>query len=154
MKRKIAVLFGGHSAEYDVSLQSASAVLENLSPEKYDLYPVGITKYGDWFHYTGRTGNIANGTWEQDKAHSRTVAVSQSRSVKGFGVCSGYSKTHAIRSCTSSFCFFAIAVRIGTADTSGRMPSSNAVRPCLTDCTAFSFPDMPKSARTAVFIKM
>lgn len=84
MKRKIAVLFGGHSAEYDVSLQSASAVLENLSPEKYDLYPVGITKYGDWFHYTGRTGNIVNGTWEQDKAHSRTVAVSQSRSVKGF----------------------------------------------------------------------
>lgn len=59
-------------------------MLENLSPEKYDLYPVGITKYGDWFHYTGRTENIENGTWEQDKAHLHTVAVSQNRSVKGF----------------------------------------------------------------------
>lgn len=84
MKLKIAVLFGGHSAEYDVSLQSASAVLENLSAEKYEVYPVGITKYGDWFHYAGRTESIADGTWEQDKSHLRTVAVSQNRSVKGF----------------------------------------------------------------------
>lgn len=84
MKLKIAVLFGGHSAEYDVSLQSASAVLENLSAEKYEVYPVGITKYGDWFHYTGRTENIADGTWAQDETHLHTVAVSQNRSQKGF----------------------------------------------------------------------
>lgn len=84
MKLKIAVLFGGHSAEYDVSLQSASAVLENLSAEKYEVYPVGITKYGDWFHYTGRTEKIADGTWAQDETHLHTVAVSQNRSQKGF----------------------------------------------------------------------
>lgn len=84
MKLKIAVLFGGHSAEYDVSLQSAAAVLENLSSEKYELYPVGITKFGDWFHYTGCTENIANGTWEQDKLYLSSVFVSQNRSVKGF----------------------------------------------------------------------
>lgn len=84
MKLKIAVLFGGHSAEYDVSLQSASAVLENLSAEKYEVYPVGITKYGDWFHYAGRTESIADGTWAQDETHLHTVAVSQNRSQKGF----------------------------------------------------------------------
>lgn len=41
--KKIAVIFGGNSTEYDVSLQSAFAVLENLNTEKYDIIPIGIT---------------------------------------------------------------------------------------------------------------
>ena len=52
-KIKTAVIFGGYSSEYSVSLQSATAVLQNLDPEKYELVPVGITKAGDWFYYTG-----------------------------------------------------------------------------------------------------
>lgn len=31
-KRKLAVLFGGCSSEYDISLQSAHAVLTHLDP--------------------------------------------------------------------------------------------------------------------------
>lgn len=42
--KKIAVIFGGNSTEYDVSLQSAFAVLENLNTEKYDIIPIGITR--------------------------------------------------------------------------------------------------------------
>ncbi|HCQ5977927.1 TPA: D-alanine--(R)-lactate ligase, partial [Clostridioides difficile] len=38
--KKIAVIFGGNSTEYDVSLQSAFAVLENLNTEKYDIIPI------------------------------------------------------------------------------------------------------------------
>ena len=42
-KRKLAVLFGGCSSEYDISLQSAHAVLTHLDPGKYEPVPLGIT---------------------------------------------------------------------------------------------------------------
>ena len=52
-KRNVCVLFGGMSPEHEVSLRSAEYVLENLDPEKYNVFPVGITKEGDWVLYTG-----------------------------------------------------------------------------------------------------
>ena len=50
MKKKptLAVLFGGNSPEYSVSLQSAYAVLTNLDGEKYHILPLGITQTGRW----------------------------------------------------------------------------------------------------------
>ena len=64
MKRlKIAVLFGGCSPEYSVSLQSAAAVLQNMDSSKYEAVMVGISKTGDWFYYTGPIENIKNDTW-------------------------------------------------------------------------------------------
>ena len=50
-KLNVCVLFGGISPEHDVSLRSAEAVLSNMSPEKYNIFPVGITKEGDWYLY-------------------------------------------------------------------------------------------------------
>lgn len=47
-KKTLAVLFGGHSSEYEVSLQSAAAVLEAVDTERFDPLPIGITKDGDW----------------------------------------------------------------------------------------------------------
>ena len=47
-KLRLAVLFGGCSTEYPVSLQSAHAVLTHLDPEKYEVYPLGITRQGQW----------------------------------------------------------------------------------------------------------
>ena len=40
-KKKIAVLFGGHSSEYGVSLQSAYAVMTHMDRDKYDIIPIG-----------------------------------------------------------------------------------------------------------------
>lgn len=52
MKRlKIAVLFGGCSPEYSVSLQSAAAVLQNMDSSQYEAVMVGISKTGDWYSY-------------------------------------------------------------------------------------------------------
>ncbi len=42
------VLFGGRSAEHDVSCVSARHVLAAADPERYDIEPVGITRSGDW----------------------------------------------------------------------------------------------------------
>lgn len=50
MKRKIrvAILFGGKSAEHEVSLRSAKNVAAALDPEKYDVVAIGIEKSGRW----------------------------------------------------------------------------------------------------------
>lgn len=66
-KLKIAVFFGGCSCEYLVSLQSAGAVMRNLDLQKYELFPVGITKGGDWFYFTGDLAGISADTWQNEK---------------------------------------------------------------------------------------
>ena len=50
MKRKIRVgiLFGGKSAEHEVSIQSARNIVEAINKEKYELVLIGIDKEGGW----------------------------------------------------------------------------------------------------------
>ena len=60
---KIAVLFGGCSPEYGVSLQSAAAVLRHMAQSRYEPVMVGISQAGDWFHYTGPVDSIESDTW-------------------------------------------------------------------------------------------
>jgi D-alanine-D-alanine ligase len=69
MKKKIAVLFGGQSTEHEVSRSSATSVLKNIDITKYDIYPIGITKDGLWFKYTGNLDNIESGEWEKDESY-------------------------------------------------------------------------------------
>ena len=45
---RLVVLFGGRSAEHDVSCVSAAHVLAAVDPERYDVVPVGITRDGRW----------------------------------------------------------------------------------------------------------
>lgn len=78
-KKTLAVLFGGHSSEYEVSLQSAAAVLEAVDTERFDPLPIGITKDGDWYHYLGTYSAIAAGAWADDSALLRPAAFSPSR---------------------------------------------------------------------------
>jgi D-alanine-D-alanine ligase len=49
VKIKLAVLYGGQSAEHEISLQSAAAVIKNLDPTKFDIIPIGIDKQGHCF---------------------------------------------------------------------------------------------------------
>jgi D-alanine---D-serine ligase len=64
MKRKtVAVLFGGCSTEYEVSLQSAASVIQSLSAEKYEVVMLGITREGRWKRYDGPVEKIMDDTW-------------------------------------------------------------------------------------------
>jgi D-alanine-D-alanine ligase len=49
MKKNIAIVSGGDSGEYEISIQSGKVVEKYLSKEKYNTYPV-IIKGSDWFH--------------------------------------------------------------------------------------------------------
>lgn len=45
---RIAVLFGGRSAEHEVSVMSATNVMRALDPERYDVVPVYVARDGRW----------------------------------------------------------------------------------------------------------
>lgn len=78
-KLSVCVLFGGVSPEHEVSLRSARSVLENMDAEKYNIFPVGITKDGDWVLYGGSDyAALTDGTW-QDCEKNRRAAVSPVR---------------------------------------------------------------------------
>lgn len=82
-KKKLAVLFGGCSTEYTVSLHSAFSVLTNLDAEKYEIIPIGITREGEWYRYYGAYDKLMDDTWADTQAELVAVAVSPSRSVHG-----------------------------------------------------------------------
>jgi len=48
-KVRVGVVFGGRSAEHEVSLQSARNVIEALDPEKYESILIGVDREGRWF---------------------------------------------------------------------------------------------------------
>lgn len=44
----VTVLFGGRSAEHDISLQSARTVVSHLDPTRFEVHLVGIDRQGGW----------------------------------------------------------------------------------------------------------
>lgn len=49
-KTKIGIIFGGRSGEHEVSVRSAKAVIEQINKEKYEIFPIAITKEGNWLN--------------------------------------------------------------------------------------------------------
>ena len=47
-KTKVGLIFGGRSAEHEVSLVSAAVVYKNLDPNKYEVTSIYIRKEGTW----------------------------------------------------------------------------------------------------------
>ncbi len=60
-KIRVVVLFGGKSAEHEVSLQSARNIVEALDQNKYDVELVGIDKEGRW-HLDNPTALLSSGS--------------------------------------------------------------------------------------------
>ena len=84
-KLSVCVLFGGVSSEHEVSLRSAESVLNRLDKDKYHIFPVGITKDGDWILFGGKDyGMLPAGTW-QNCEENRRAALSP---VRGQGLLS------------------------------------------------------------------
>ncbi len=81
-KLKVAVVFGGVSSEYEVSLLSASSIIENIPEDKYEVIQIGITKKGRWMYYPGPVDLIRNGEWET-YADCVPAIISPDRTTKG-----------------------------------------------------------------------
>ena len=63
-KLNVCILFGGISPEHAVSLRSAESVLNNIDHNKYNVFPVGITREGKWIFFAGKDyAMLPAGTW-------------------------------------------------------------------------------------------
>src|SRR6058998_401249 len=47
-KIRVGILFGGRSAEHEVSLQSAKNIIDAIDSKKYEVVLIGIDKKGRW----------------------------------------------------------------------------------------------------------
>lgn len=81
---KVAIIFGGCSSEYGVSLHSAAAVIRELDAARYEAVLVGISREGEWFYYSGSVERIENDTWRG--ADCVPAVIAPSRSVHGLWV--------------------------------------------------------------------
>src|SRR5690625_2786815 len=50
-KTRVGVIFGGKSAEHEVSLHSARNIVDALDNERFEVILIGIDKAGDWHVY-------------------------------------------------------------------------------------------------------
>lgn len=49
MKIKVGVIFGGATVEHEISIISAVQAMNNLNQDKYDIYPIYISKDRTWY---------------------------------------------------------------------------------------------------------
>lgn len=78
-KINVCVLFGGISPEHTVSLRSAESVFNNMNPDKYNIFPVGITQKGDWILFGGHDySQLPSGRW-LEHPNNRRAAISPVR---------------------------------------------------------------------------
>ncbi len=94
-KTRVAILFGGKSAEHEVSLQSAKSIIDAIDKNKYDVVLIGIDKSGRWLlnnrsHYLLHADNpklISLHTSNKDlalqpgKNNGRLVTISQQENI-------------------------------------------------------------------------
>ncbi|NCC49009.1 MAG: hypothetical protein EOM13_08150, partial [Clostridia bacterium] len=65
MKQCVAVIFGGVSTEYLISLRSAANIIAGLRQAGYDLVLIGITPTGEWRRFEGRDEDIPADRWQE-----------------------------------------------------------------------------------------
>ena len=48
-KKTVALVFGGKSGEHEVSCKSAYSIAEKIDKTRFELFPIGISKEGEWY---------------------------------------------------------------------------------------------------------
>lgn len=74
MTKRIAVLFGGVSTEYLISLRSAYNIISGLRAADYEVIRIGLTQDGCWYPFNGPDQAILDDTW-QNMVEEDTVSA-------------------------------------------------------------------------------
>ena len=82
MKKKVAIIFGGCSSEYNVSLVSATSVIRNINKNKYYVIMIGITPEGDFYLYDDEIDKIDKNEW-LNSSSCKKITISTNRSDHG-----------------------------------------------------------------------
>lgn len=72
MKTRVGVIFGGRSGEHEISIRSASTVINEIDKHKYFVVPIGIGRDGSWLDRDDTLALLP--------ANSRTAIEEQERS--------------------------------------------------------------------------
>ncbi|WP_163655063.1 D-alanine--D-serine ligase [Listeria sp. PSOL-1] len=64
--KKIALIFGGNSSEYEVSLKSAASMLKAMSTLDYEVYKIAISQSGRWYRVKSSPETISKDQWLED----------------------------------------------------------------------------------------
>jgi len=97
-KTRVAVIFGGRSAEHKVSLRSAKNIIAALNTDKYEPVLIGIDNDGQW-HYHGRAMKLlysedpskiemkeTNTIWISQNADEHAIINSAGDTISGLDV--------------------------------------------------------------------
>lgn len=76
-KLKVAIIFGGRSAEHEVSIQSAKNVYNSLDKNKYEVILIGIDKQGRWLLNQSAEFLLSSSNPELAKLNSPEVSLIQ-----------------------------------------------------------------------------
>lgn len=82
-KIKLAVIFGGKSSEYLISLHSATSIIKHIPDEKFEVTLVGITEEGKWMYFPGSVEEIDNNTWFENPNCCEMI-LSPNATLRGF----------------------------------------------------------------------
>lgn len=80
-KTTVACFFGGKSAEYNVSLVSATAIIKNINREKFNVLMIGIAEDGNFYHFEGNVEDIENNMWMNSAAPLTINASSHHKAI-------------------------------------------------------------------------
>lgn len=85
-KLRVAVLFGGRSAEHDVSIMSATNVAGAIDRSRYEIVPIWVTREGSWRLAEGVSANLGSGHGVEvallPGGRGRMIAMSEAHAFK------------------------------------------------------------------------
>ena len=64
-KIRVGIIFGGKSMEHEISLMSATSIINAIDKGKFQVVLIGITKEGEWLKYNGPVELIESSKWEE-----------------------------------------------------------------------------------------
>lgn len=73
---RVGVIFGGQSAEHEVSLASARSIMRVLDPQKYEIVPLGIDHAGRWLTTGDPMATLSSA--EKDTPSTKPTSPAQS----------------------------------------------------------------------------
>lgn len=76
-KIRIGVVFGGRSGEHEISIRSASTVIREIDPERYEVVPVAITREGKWLNPAESAELLPVGVRERVAAESERLRATR-----------------------------------------------------------------------------
>ena len=81
--KKVLVVFGGNSPEYEVSCSSAASVIEAIDKDVYEVYRLGITRDNEWYLTVASYDEINDSVGWTKRSDNRSALLSPSKNVNG-----------------------------------------------------------------------